>query len=323
MTPKVMSKIVFRILSVICLYILHVSSTELWEEWWGYNGVSGPEFWGTHNKNWSLCGTGKFQSPIDIDPGRLIFDPNLTALKYDRIEINGLLVNTGNDLTFEITDTINSSSFLFTGGPLSYTYRLNHIKIHFGSYDEIGSEHTISGKQFPVEFQIIGYNVDLYRNFNEASMATHGLAVITVLGTIDDMTNFEFDKILTAAKHVRYRGLKYAINGFAITDIIPPSGLYITYEGSLTQPSCQETVTWIIINKPLRITKHQIAALRDLNRWSQNQPDKGPLVSNNFRPPQSLNRRPVRTNISPYVESEECAIKITKSYKVNRRLIGL
>jgi carbonic anhydrase len=48
------------------------------------------------------------------------------------------------------------------------------------------------------------------------------------------------------------------IEDFALTDIIPSSSFYITYDGSLTQPSCQETVTWIIINKPLRITDHQV-----------------------------------------------------------------
>jgi hypothetical protein len=60
-------------------------------------------------------------------------------------------VNTGNDLIIEVNKAKNSSSFVFTGGPLSYNYRLDQIKIHFGIYDEIGSEHTIAGKQFPVE----------------------------------------------------------------------------------------------------------------------------------------------------------------------------
>ena len=55
-------------------------------------------------------------------------------------------------------------------------------------------------------------------------------------------------------------GQRHIIEDFSITEIIPPSSFYITYEGSLTQPSCQETVTWIIINKPLRITDHQVIA---------------------------------------------------------------
>lgn len=32
----------------------------------------------------------------------------------------------------------------------------------------------------------------------------------------------------------------------------------MTYDGSLTMPSCDETVTWIILNKPIYITKQQV-----------------------------------------------------------------
>ncbi|KAL4229775.1 Carbonic anhydrase-related protein 10 [Mactra antiquata] len=298
---------IFAILSWIytftCLVLHSVNATELWEEWWGYSGVSGPAFWGSHNQNWSLCGTGRFQSPIDIDPEKLIYDPNLTPLQFEEVMVDGILVNTGLDLTFEVNTNTNSTKFVFSGGPLSYTYKLHYIKIHFGVYDYVGSEHTIAGKQFPFEIQLIGFNTDLYKTYNEASMSTHGLAVITVLGAIGDLVSDEFDKILTAAKNVKYRGLKHGIPNFFITDLIPPSRLYITYEGSLTQPSCQETVTWILINKPLHITQHQMASLRELNRWNQNAPfTNTPLVANNFRPPQPVYRRTMRTNISPYVE---------------------
>lgn len=41
--------------------------------------------------------------------------------------------------------------FLISGGPLSYTYRVHYIKLHFGRVDQIGSEHTVSGKPFPLE----------------------------------------------------------------------------------------------------------------------------------------------------------------------------
>lgn len=70
---------------------------------------------------------------------------------FTYFQITGVLVNTGNELVFEVEDSTNASSFLFTGGPLSYNYRLSNMRIHFGSYDEIGSEHMIGGKQFPLE----------------------------------------------------------------------------------------------------------------------------------------------------------------------------
>ncbi|KAJ8301453.1 hypothetical protein KUTeg_020440 [Tegillarca granosa] len=42
--------------------------------------VSGPRFWGLLNSAWSLCSSGKFQSPIDIKPDILLFDPSLKHL---------------------------------------------------------------------------------------------------------------------------------------------------------------------------------------------------------------------------------------------------
>jgi len=43
------------------------------------------------------------------------------------------------------------SSVNVTGGPLSYTYTLDSIHLHFGTNDSKGSEHTIEGIAFPGE----------------------------------------------------------------------------------------------------------------------------------------------------------------------------
>ena len=39
--------------------------------------VSGPAFWGRLNSDWFMCTKGKNQSPIDIEPNILLFDPSL------------------------------------------------------------------------------------------------------------------------------------------------------------------------------------------------------------------------------------------------------
>lgn len=44
---------------------------------------SGPDYWGTINPEWALCHKGKQQSPIDIEPSRLLYDPNLKHLKIE------------------------------------------------------------------------------------------------------------------------------------------------------------------------------------------------------------------------------------------------
>ncbi|XP_035212533.1 carbonic anhydrase-related protein 10-like [Stegodyphus dumicola] len=69
----------------------------------------------------------------------------------------------------------------------------------------------------------------------------------------------------------------------------------MTYDGSATMPACHETVTWIVMNKPIYITKQQLYALRKLMQGDQSNP-KAPL-GNNYRPPQLMHHRVVRTNI--------------------------
>ncbi len=40
--------------------------------------------------------------------------------------------------------------------------------------------------------------------------------------------------------------------------LLPPTDMYVTYEGSLTMPGCLETVTWIIPNNPIYITAEHV-----------------------------------------------------------------
>lgn len=74
----------------------------------------------------------------------------------------------------------------------------------------------------------------------------------------------------------------------------PSSGYkqYITYEGSLTEPGCYETVTWMILNKPIYMTNHFFHSL--IHSKSS---ESSHHSADNFRPVQKLNGRSMRTNI--------------------------
>jgi len=48
------------------------------------------------------------------------------------------------------------------------------------------------------------------------------------------------------------------VRHISIQGLVPQTDNYITYDGSLTQPGCQETVTWIIVNKPLYISHDNV-----------------------------------------------------------------
>ena len=60
-------------------------------------------------------------------------------------------MNTGQDITLQLLNNSSRHAFRFSGGPLSYSYQVHSIKLHFGTFDHLGSEHTVAGRQFPLE----------------------------------------------------------------------------------------------------------------------------------------------------------------------------
>ncbi|XP_076041773.1 carbonic anhydrase-related protein 10-like [Oratosquilla oratoria] len=223
-----------------------------WENWWTYDGISGPDFWGLINRDWKLCSKGRRQSPINIDPARLLYDPNLRLLRVDKHKVNGLLENTGHGVVLTLDTT--KAPLNVTGGPLSYRYQLSEAHLHYGVVDLRGSEHTINGFAFPAESTTLSY-------------AT---------------TNFECES--------------YNVRRLSVHGLLPETPYFMTYEGSTTMPACHETVTWVVLNKPIYITKQQLHTLRQLHQNKEEDKTKAPLA-NNFRPPQKLHHRPIRTNI--------------------------
>lgn len=51
---------------------------------------AGPAFWGLINPEWSLCNKGRRQSPVNLEPSKLLFDPNLRLLHVDKHRVSGL-----------------------------------------------------------------------------------------------------------------------------------------------------------------------------------------------------------------------------------------
>nr|XP_046918388.1 carbonic anhydrase-related protein 10-like [Dermatophagoides farinae] len=313
-----------------------------WNFWWTYDGISGPEFWGILNPDWFLCNKGHRQSPIDIKPGLLLYDPNLKSIFINKNRVNGYIENDGHSVVFhshyysynnqsDITTTTNNNNnnndnlipppVTINGGPLSYSYIFHSLHIHFGLVDSYGSEHLISGFQFPGEIQLIGYNSDLYENYEEASTKPNGLVGIAIFLKQESKSSAGIEILTSQLNHIVYRGQKTAIKSLSLRELLPDDQNYVTYDGSLTTPSCDEVVTWIVINKPLSITKEQLQSLRFLMQGSIDVP-KAPL-GNNFRPTQSINDRVIRTNIEFKQSSKDrnCpTMKQNVQYEINQKL---
>ncbi|XP_063228245.1 carbonic anhydrase-related protein 10 isoform X2 [Bacillus rossius redtenbacheri] len=270
------------------------SGYESWDEWWTYDGISGPGFWGFMNPQWPLCRKGRRQSPINVEPDKLLYDPLLRNFHIDKYKVSGTLHNTGQTLAFRVDkDTKNHVNI--TGGPLAYRYQFEEIYIHYGTENLQGSEHRIQGYSFPAEIQLYGFNAELYHNMSEAQHKSQGIVGISLMVQIGNTPNPELRIITSTFNKLLFRGSSTPVKHLSLRSLMPITDYYMTYEGSTTHPGCWETTVWIILNKPIYITKQEMYALRRLMQGTEKSP-KAPL-GNNARPLQPLHHRTVRTNI--------------------------
>ncbi|GMT18374.1 hypothetical protein PFISCL1PPCAC_9671, partial [Pristionchus fissidentatus] len=310
------------------LFLLVIFSTGLAhkEQPWAYNDeFPGPDQWGKLDpEGWKLCSGGKLQSPIDVPPGRLLFDPGLRPIHVDRVSVASELVNTGQMPRVRIGNSNKRPPANLSGGPLNnYRFRIQRIDVHYGREDTVanGSEHAIDGKKFPMELQLLAYNTDLYSNFSVAARSPNGIAGIAVLVEIGPETNEELLKLTVATASIPHKGRRVELADLKPWALLPYTRDYVTYQGSMTSPGCDETVTWIVVNQPIHIRSD------DLVEWSKLRNDHGTedvpsYQGPNARPVQPVNSRLIRTNIQHKTtnldDTTECKLPLAKlSYKSN------
>ena len=71
---------------------------------------------------------------------------------------------------------------------------------------------------------------------------------------------------------MKFVGDKQKVQNVTISQILPETTDYMTYDGSQTEPGCSETVSWIIMNRPIYITHKQVSldlSFKDLSKkWN-------------------------------------------------------
>uniref|UniRef100_A0A8C2FVR5 Carbonic anhydrase Xb n=1 Tax=Cyprinus carpio TaxID=7962 RepID=A0A8C2FVR5_CYPCA len=248
-------------------YMSQPVSSKLHDGWWAYKDVVQgsfipvPSFWGLVNTAWNLCAIGKRQSPVNIETSRMIFDPFLNPLRLNagQHKVSGTMYNTGRHVSLrpDKSHLVNIS-----GGPLSYSYRLEEIRLHFGAEDSRGSEHLLNGQAFPGEVQLIHYNQDLYLNYSDAVRSPNGIAVVSIFMKVSKPTNVFLNRMLNreTITRITYKHDAYLLMGLDIEELYPETSRFITYEGSITIPPCLETATWILMNKPIYISQIELSS---------------------------------------------------------------
>jgi len=123
-----------------------------------------------------------------------------------QLKVTGTLLNTGRGLVFRVNQ---NKSVIFTGGPLSYQYKLTEMVLHYGRQDERGSEHTISGRQFPAEIQLYAFNSQLFTNWSTAQHEPNGILGIGIFISQPKeahQSNKQLKTFIHAVKNVTNKG---------------------------------------------------------------------------------------------------------------------
>ncbi|PHS39279.1 MAG: hypothetical protein COA91_06415 [Robiginitomaculum sp.] len=199
---------------------------------WSYIGANGPEHWASLSESFATCASGTVQSPFDITADNT---DDLPALNLNYVPTDMTVINNGHTIQVDQTG----------GGQLvvgDATYNL--LQFHFHT----ASEYSIDGKFYPLEVHLV-----------HASDAGE-LAVVGVMfaqGEANaELANIWANMPATKGKNV--------VDGQVVDvkNLLPASGQYYRFMGSLTTPPCSEGVNWHVMSQPITASAEQIAAFK-------------------------------------------------------------
>uniref|UniRef100_H3CKP7 Carbonic anhydrase Xa n=1 Tax=Tetraodon nigroviridis TaxID=99883 RepID=H3CKP7_TETNG len=231
-------------------------------------------------------------------------------------QVGGTMYNTGRHVSLRLDKEhlVNIS-----GGPLTYSHRLEEIRLHFGSEDSQGSEHLLNGQAFSGEVQLIHYNHELYTNYTEAAKSPKGVKARKLFCQQFQTCMLQLEATTHAQVVIDYMNIgKQGIRTLRIEEEWQKITIYtlLQFFNFLFENFCD-----IFINQITHLTSSQMHSLRLL---SQNLPSQIFLsMSDNVRPVQPLNNRCIRTNINFSMQGKDCPNNRAQKlqYRVNEWLL--
>ena len=223
-----------------------------------YNGDNGPAYWSELSDEWGACSGANedaAQSPINIMWAK--YDKGLKKLDLETYPTGIDIFNNGHTIEQHYEDT--GSRIYFEG----VEYELKQFHFH------TLSEHTIFGQHALMEMHSV---------FSEAGGTN---LVLSQLFEPGHRKNRFIQKLIDAGLPAKDGDVTATEEQIDVGDAFESTKSYFTYSGSLTTPPCSETVTWVILKKPARISMDQYEAFRR-------------ILGNDFRPIQDTNGRVVR-----------------------------
>ena len=209
--------------------------------YWSYKNVEG---WAKLSADFTACGAGKNQSPINIEGA---VDANLPAIKfnYNMLTANEI-INNGH------TVQVN----MWSGGEITLDgekFKLKQFNFH------TPSEHMINGKKFPLEAHFVHLN---------SSGQIVVVAVMFEPGKDDALVEALWKNIPLKA------GGSHKLDAKALNSLEFEADVknYYRYNGSLTTPPCTEGVRWIVMKSPRHVSQAQVLRLQEALSVANNRP---------------------------------------------------
>lgn len=230
------------------------------------------------------CHSGKMQSPIDIKPNLWKDTVPLVFTNYNSFSPFNI-TNNGHTLKFYMT---SGDSIKIADGDLPGKFIFAQGHFHWGNTSDLGSEHKIAGKAFPLELHLVHFN-SKYSKLQEALKHQDGLAVLSIMFQVSSDDNPAITSLLSDVHSVRNaRKISQGKGKISLKSLLPyDKASYYRYSGSLTTPTCDEVVTWTVLHSPAFVSEAQLRKLRSLVNYD------GETIGNNFRSVHPMNNRTV------------------------------
>jgi len=224
---------------------------------WSYNGETGPAKWASLDPSFAACANGKEQSPIDIELSKVTLDKTLEDVQIHYKPSAFTVMNNGH--TIQANDASGSNSIVVEG----IEYKL--MQMHFHK----PSENQINGQSFEMEGHLV-------HKSKEGKLAVLGFLITS------GQENKELAEIWSKLPKEETKEDIKLEKPVDLVNLLPKEKKSFRYNGSLTTPPCSEGVKWVVLEKPVEMSRQQIEAY-------------GAIFPDNHRPVQPLHNRQVMT----------------------------
>lgn len=222
---------------------------------WGYEGDGGPAMWARLEPEFSTCGSGMRQSPIDIRDGVQV---DLEKIAFNYKQALFTVVDNGHTIQVNIGEG-NTISVM------GRTYQL--VQFHFHR----PSEERVNGRNYDMVLHLV------HKDY-EGNLAV--VAVLLDASGPNSMENPVIQKVWNNLPLERNMTVSPPSLALDLPGLLPQDRAYWTYMGSLTTPPCTEGVLWMVFKQPVNISQDQLMVFSRLYRNNARpvQPSNGRLI---------------------------------------------